>query len=446
MRRALLAATAAALLVAALVPATVAAATTYSETFQSDRTWTAYSDSGLQTSLGAAQPVCLNASDPNTGAYASGCPSGATNYGWSGSGAWTANLSSAPSAYWIWAPGVTGETNTSTDQFVYFSKTFTLAGPATGGSISIAADNAAEVFLNGTSVYVLGDISGTSSGSTTTFNAPAAPVTVPLPAGDFVAGTNVITVYGVNGSYSQPTYAGNPAGVVFYGTIDGTVDTAPVVTSVTAAPTPAAIGTDVTINANYTDPDSPDSHTATIDCGNGTTLSGSDVSVTEPSSTGEGTVTGTCTYASAALYTVTVTVTDAYGESGSGTTTAVVYDPSAGFVTGGGRITDSTGSSNNFGFVAKYQSGGTMPVGSLEYQHAGGNFHAKSFSYLVVSSGTATLAGSGTLDGVSGYSFVLTVTDNPDQFAITISGPNSYSYSSSTALAPISKGSIQIHS
>jgi hypothetical protein len=57
----------------------------------------------------------------------------------------------------------------------------------------------------------------------------------------------------------------------------------------------------------------------------------------------------------------------------------------------------------------------------------------------------ATLGARGTLNGVSGYSFTLTVIHNtPDQFQIVFSGNGLDLYNSGRNA--ISKGSIQIHS
>ena len=232
------------------------------------------------------------------------------------------------------------------------------------------------------------------------------------------------------------------------------LDTAPTVTSVTVPTSPLPAGAGGTVTATYTDPDVADSHTASVDCGNGSV--GSGVVVTEPSGSTPGTVTATCPYGSAGVYPVTVTVTDAFSLSGSlaATTDVVVYDASAGFVTGGGWVTDAGGARASFGFVAKYQSGATAPVGSLESQSTAGNFHSVGLNWLVVSGDQAQLAGSGTLNGMSGYSFLLTVQDAAlsggslprDTFGLTITGPDNFSYSTAGGLLPIGGGNIQIHS
>lgn len=73
----------------------------------------------------------------------------------------------------------------------------------------------------------------------------------------------------------------------------------------------------------------------------------------------------------------------------------VIYDPSAGFVTGGGWINSPAGAyipdqslagKASFGFVAKYQKGLTVPTGNTEFQFhtAGLNFKSTSYGWLVV--------------------------------------------------------------
>lgn len=96
----------------------------------------------------------------------------------------------------------------------------------------------------------------------------------------------------------------------------------------------------------------------------------------------------------AGIHTISVTGTDAAtqfrpGYTGPETTIMlVVYDPSAGFVTGGGWITSPLGAyapdaaltgKAKFGFVAKYKKGAMTPVGNTEFQFkAGGlSFHSR---------------------------------------------------------------------
>lgn len=118
-----------------------------------------------------------------------------------------------------------------------------------------------------------------------------------------------------------------------------------------------------------------------------------------------------------------VTVTDA--KTGSTTVSfqyVVIYDASAGFVTGGGWINSPPGAyaanpaligKANFGFVSKYQKGQSVPTGETEFQFsaAGFNFHSTVYEWLVIAGPKAQYKGSGTINGAGDYGFMLTATD-----------------------------------
>ena len=100
----------------------------------------------------------------------------------------------------------------------------------------------------------------------------------------------------------------------------------------------------------------------------------------------------------------------------------IVYDPNGGFVTGGGWIDSPAGAYSpdpslagkaNFGFVSKYQKGANAPTGETEFQFKAGdlNFHSTTYQWLVVAGAKAQYKGEGTINGVAGYSFLLTATD-----------------------------------
>jgi hypothetical protein len=124
----------------------------------------------------------------------------------------------------------------------------------------------------------------------------------------------------------------------------------------------------------------------------------------------------------AGIYDVTLTVTDSHGASDSCTAMVVVYDPSAGFVTGGGWI-DSPASAYkpdntlvgkaNFGFVSKYKKGADTPTGNTEFVfHAADfNFHSDSYEWLVVAGAKAMFKGVGTVNGGANYGFMLSAID-----------------------------------
>jgi PKD repeat protein len=139
------------------------------------------------------------------------------------------------------------------------------------------------------------------------------------------------------------------------------------------------------------------------------------------------------TYAEAGIYDVCLIVNDGTVDSQEVCTFAVIYDPSAGFVTGGGWIDSPAGAYKpdpsltgkaNFGFVSKYKKGANTPTGNTEFQfHAADlNFHIDIYDWLVVTgSNYARFKGSGTINGMGDYKFMLWAGDGePDTFRIKI--------------------------
>jgi hypothetical protein len=111
----------------------------------------------------------------------------------------------------------------------------------------------------------------------------------------------------------------------------------------------------------------------------------------------------------------------------------VAYDPSGGFVTGGGWIDSPEGAyapdpslvgKANFGFVSKYKKGATEPTGNTEFQFkvADLNFKSTSYEWLVITGGDAAkFKGEGTINGEGSYKFMLWAGDGtPDTFRIRI--------------------------
>lgn len=162
----------------------------------SDTSWTVYDADGNRLD-DPAQNVCLNATAP------SNCPAGATLYGYPFQG-WTANLSSIPGATWIWAPNITGTTAPAADAEFTFEKEFYLCGAPQPGTISVAADNSAEVSLNGVSV-----LTATEHATLSTVN---------IPATSFAQGRNILQIKVRNGANPSDCGSGqyrcNPAGFV----------------------------------------------------------------------------------------------------------------------------------------------------------------------------------------------------------------------------------------
>lgn len=113
----------------------------------------------------------------------------------------------------------------------------------------------------------------------------------------------------------------------------------------------------------------------------------------------------------------------------------VVYDPSAGFVTGGGWIDSPQGAyapdpslagKAAFGFVSKYKKGAEVPEGNTQFAFriADLNFHSTDYQWLVVARSKAKFKGTGTINGQGSYGFMITATDGgadgPDTFRIRI--------------------------
>jgi hypothetical protein len=186
---------------------------------------------------------------------------------------------------------------------------------------------------------------------------------------------------------------------------------APVVGEVTGPSTATPAGSPVTVSAPFTDADPLDTHTASVSWGDGSTSAGT--------VTG-GAVSGDHVYTAAGVYTVTVTVTDQWGNAGTGTTTVVVYDRDAGFLTGGGWFTSPSGAlagdpsssgKAQFSVSARYAAGASRPDGSLTLSTPGLTLASSGLDWLVVTGDTARLAGPATVGGATGYRFEATATD-----------------------------------
>jgi probable HAF family extracellular repeat protein len=209
---------------------------------------------------------------------------------------------------------------------------------------------------------------------------------------------------------------------------------APTVGPIAAPLEPQAVGSLISIAASFTDPGTADTHAGQVDWGDGTS---------SVASIDAATARGTHTYVVPGVYTVTAQVTDDDGGSAEATFQyVVVYDPSAGFVTGGGWIDSPSnacailcsGASGkaNFGFVAKYRRGTETPDGNTEFHfNAGGlTFRSTGYQWLVVAGARAQYKGVGTINGQGSYNFLLTAIDGQlqgggavDAFRIKITDP-----------------------
>lgn len=193
----------------------------------------------------------------------------------------------------------------------------------------------------------------------------------------------------------------------------------PVVTSLSVGNDPVAVNSPVTASGTFTDAGSNDAHTGQWRWGDGST---------SPAGLSGGKATGSHTYTEAGVYAVCLTVVDDDSGSGAGcaTTFTVVFDPTAGFVTGGGHLQSPPGAYTpgdstdadvvgraHFGFVSKYTKGATTPTGNTQFQFQAGDltFSSTSYEWLVVSGAKATYRGLGTVNGTGEYSFQLSAVD-----------------------------------
>jgi PKD repeat protein len=186
--------------------------------------------------------------------------------------------------------------------------------------------------------------------------------------------------------------------------------------------------------------------------------------------TGTG-VTPTHAYTAAGIYDVCLTVNDGSLYSEPACTLAVVYDPSAGFVTGGGWINSPirayeadetlTGKAT-FGFVSRYQKGTSAPTGNtaFEFDLAGLAFSSQSYDWLVVNKvGTnAQFKGSGLINGAAdpngnAYKFMLwagdgSIINSADTFRIRLwweDAAGEHDVYDNGVDQPVAGGSIVVH-
>lgn len=196
---------------------------------------------------------------------------------------------------------------------------------------------------------------------------------------------------------------------------------APVVGPITAPLAPQPVNGILTAVAPFEDPGALDTHSAVFDWdAAGVSVSSAG---TISGTAGAGTVTGSHSYPAAGVFSIRVTVTDDDGDSGNALHQyIVVYDPSAGFVTGGGQIASPSGAFvaqptlsgiAHFAFVSKYKKGATVPLGNthFKFKTAGLEFASTDYEWLVVAGAKAQYKGSGTINGLGDYGFILTATD-----------------------------------
>ena len=256
-----------------------------------------------------------------------------------------------------------------------------------------------------------------------------------------------------------------PNAVVFPGDGGGdpgcTEDPGTATVVVTADPVPSGSSVDVTADFDGVPSE------ASIDWGDGSEPTAGTVS-------DDGVVSGSHVYATAGVFTVSVTATGCTGDAVvvSATNFVVVYNAAGGFVTGGGWIDSPAGAyaadpaadgKATFGFVAKLKKGDVVPTGNTEFQlhSVKMNFKSKSYDWMAASTTQITFRGLGTVNGVEGFGFAVTAVDGrpiaaEDAFRIRIwnveSGEVVYdsqvtgnTADNATPTTELANGSIVIH-
>jgi hypothetical protein len=134
-----------------------------------------------------------------------------------------------------------------------------------------------------------------------------------------------------------------------------------------------------------------------------------------------GEFTSSRTFTEAGVYIVTATVANPVLPA-SDSVMIVIFDPSAGFVTGGGTITSAAGAypadptltgTAHFGFVSKYKKGANVPDGQTQFkfQVADFDFNSTAYEWLVVAGAKAQYKGTGTVNGSGNFGFLLSAVD-----------------------------------
>lgn len=241
-------------------------------------------------------------------------------------------------------------------------------------------------------------------------------------------------------------------------------NTPPELGEITAPLDPVQVGALVEAFASFLDPDVGDTHIAVWDWGDNTIPSDGDVDEINQE------VTGSHVYIAPGVYTITLTLEDAAGELAEAIFQyVVVYDPSAGYVTGSGWIWSPLGAYTlqpsltgkaHFGFVAKYKKGTTTPTGKTQFKFHAGNlkFRSNSYQWLVIAGARARFKGDGTINGTGNYNFLLTGVDGQipggggvDKFRIKITDSIGIVYDNKLGADDeaeptiLSSGSIVIH-
>jgi hypothetical protein len=245
------------------------------------------------------------------------------------------------------------------------------------------------------------------------------------------------------------------------------------ITAITLPPDPGPVGTPTSVSATFTHATGT-GLTAEVEWGDGNVTNG----VLDALG---GTITADHTYQTAGVYTVEVRILEGpvvvSRSSAEEATTSflVAFDPSGGYVTGGGWINSPPGAclyaactvettgKATFGFVSRYENGANTPEGHTVFHFKAGDlrFHSSSYDWMVPAGSKAQFKGSGQINKDGDYGFMITAIDGDlkphggdDQFRIKIwdKGTDQVVYDNklgeaenSDAATVLGGGSIVIH-
>ena len=203
---------------------------------------------------------------------------------------------------------------------------------------------------------------------------------------------------------------------------------APVLGAITVSPNPVEINQSVTASASFTDANTADTHTATVDWGDTT----GSCMVSESGGSGTITCTRSGGYSATGVYAPSITVTDNTSRSDTESYQYLaVYNPTPQGMFSAARLFlnpsgayPTTVGTVKFGVSARYS--GAQAVGNFKIDFDAANLHFESTSVqsLVTTTTKATFRGGGSLNGISGYTFLVTGLDeaspNPGEARIQI--------------------------
>ena len=219
-------------------------------------------------------------------------------------------------------------------------------------------------------------------------------------------------------------------------------------------------GITVPVSSSFTDPGTVDTHTASLDCGSGVTAQSEVVGEMASSA---------CSFSSAGVYSIRLTVRDKDGGSDTKLSSApiVVFDPAGGRLTGGGWVASPAGAvafaptaagKLTFSLNARYEPGSSIPTGKAELNLTVGKleFRSTSLDWLVATEASAQLQGRGTVNGSGDYAFSVVAMDGQSTGAVRIriwhrtSGTLLYDSRpgaplDETGVTALGGGSIQLH-